>query len=292
MEATYPPEEIKTFPSKNHTSTFRKHLPKGPVREMDPPRAASAAGEDGNERVLSYGDVVLLRSDLAILRGRHFLNDRIIAFYLAHLSSAFGANDDDADLLLLPPSIPYLLSNLPDPESVAMVAEPIRLASRRLVFLPVNDNPDASLAEGGSHWTLLVLDATAGASRPRFVHHDSLGVVNVPAARCLAAALRPLLPDADNGVPLVEGPTPMQVNGHDCGIYVLAVARAICNWWRDRRGQQQEGGTDWFDTVRKEVDAASVKAMRAEMLHLIARLIQEKEEEKKKYMDREVGKED
>jgi sentrin-specific protease 8 len=261
---------------------------------MDPPRAASAAGEDGNERVLSYGDVVLLRSDLAILRGRHFLNDRIIAFYLAHLSSAFGANDDDgADLLLLPPSIPYLLSNLPDPDSVAMVAEPIRLASRRLVLLPVNDNPDASLAEGGSHWTLLVLDATAGASRPRFVHHDSLGFVNVPAACCLADALRPLLPDADNGAPLVEGPTPMQVNGHDCGVYVLAVARAICSWWRDRRGQQQDKGTDWFDTVKNEVDAASVGAMRAEMLHLIARLIQEKEDEaKKKNMDREVGKED
>jgi sentrin-specific protease 8 len=257
---------------------------------MDPPRAASAAGygEDGNDRVLSYGDVVLLRSDLAVLRGRHFLNDRIIAFYLAYLSSAFGADDDDADILLLPPSIPYLLSNLPDRDSVAMVAEPIRLASRRLALLPVNDNPDASLAEGGSHWTLLVLDATSGASRPRFVHHDSLGVVNVPAARCLAAALRPLLPDAANGAPLVEGPTPTQVNGHDCGVYVLAVARAICNWWRNRR----EGGTDWFDAVRKEVTTESVKAMRAEMLDLIARLIQEKEEEKKRNTAREVGKED
>jgi sentrin-specific protease 8 len=258
---------------------------------MRPLREPSAAGEDGDERVLSYGDVVLLRSDLAILRGPHFLNDRIIAFYLAYLSSAFEVNDDDADLLLLPPSIPYLISNLPDPESVAIVAEPIRLASRRLVLLPVNDNPDASHAEGGSHWTLLVLDDTTGASLPRFVHHDSLGFVNLPAARCLAAALRPLLPDAGNGVPLVEGPTPMQVNGHDCGVYVVAVARAICNWWKDRRGQQPEGGTDWFDTVRKEVDAQSVKAMRAEMLHLIARLIQEKEEEKKnKAM--EVAKED
>jgi len=260
---------------------------------MSPRREASAtassAGEDGNERVLSYGDVVLLRSDLTILRGPHFLNDRIIAFYLAYLSSAFEVNDDDADLLLLPPSIPYLLSNLPDPDSVAIVAEPIRLASLRLVLLPVNDNPDASLAEGGSHWTLLVLDATAGASRPRFVHHDSLGVVNVHAARCLATALRPLLPGADNGVPLVEGPTPMQVNGHDCGVYVVAVARAICNWWRDSRGQQQEGGTDWFDTVRKEVDAQSVKAMRAEMLHLIARLIQEKEEKKNKAMAGQQG---
>ncbi|KAF0889853.1 hypothetical protein E2562_033242 [Oryza meyeriana var. granulata] len=46
--------------------------------------------EKEEERVLSHGDVVLLRCDLTILRGPHFLNDRIIAFYLAHLSSSLG----------------------------------------------------------------------------------------------------------------------------------------------------------------------------------------------------------
>ncbi|KQJ92685.1 NEDD8-specific protease 1 [Brachypodium distachyon] len=229
-----------------------------------------------DERVLSYGDVVLLRSDLAILRGPHFLNDRIIAFYLAHLSASFHG---DGDLLLLPPSIPYLLSNLPDPESVA---EPLCLASRRLVLLPVNDNPDASVANGGSHWTLLVLDAaTTDPQAPRFVHHDSLrGSANAAAARRLARAL------TAGGAPLrfVEAPTPTQRNGHDCGVYVLAVARAICGWWRSsrRRENQQGGGGDWFATMMEEVDAESVGAMRAELLQLIHRLIQDKEQEEEK----------
>ncbi|KAJ1273659.1 hypothetical protein BS78_05G001500 [Paspalum vaginatum] len=233
---------------------------------------SSSSSEEGEERVLSHGDVVLIRSDLAILRGPRFINDRIIAFYLAHLSAGLRQGGD-GDLLLLPPSIPYLLSNLPDPASVAAVAEPLRLASRRLVLLPVNDNPDASVPEGGSHWTLLVLD---NAAAPRFVHHDSLpGAPNLPAAARLADALRPLLLPSDSrrrkvAVPLVEGPTPKQRNGYDCGVYVMAIARAICGWWENRRGG------DWFEAVTREVDADSVRAMRADLLQLIDDLIQDK----------------
>ncbi|OEL34176.1 NEDD8-specific protease 1 [Dichanthelium oligosanthes] len=238
--------------------------------------ASTSTGEKkkGEDRVLSHGDVVLIRSDLAILRGPRFINDRLIAFYFAHLSADLGD-----DLLLLPPSIPYLLSNLPDPASVAAVAEPLRLASRRLVLLPVNDNPDASVPEGGSHWTLLVLDnATGGASGPRFVHHDSIrGAPNLPVATRLADALRPLLQQSDSGrraaVPVVEGPTPRQPNGYDCGVYVMAVARAICGWWKNGHGHR---GGDWFEAVGREVNADSVTVMRAELLQLINTLIQDK----------------
>ncbi|KAL6653383.1 hypothetical protein ACP70R_008961 [Stipagrostis hirtigluma subsp. patula] len=248
--------------------------------------STGGGGEDAEEeRVLSYGDVVLRRGDLSILRGPRFVNDRIIAFYFAHLSLASAHHDDG--LLLLPPSIPYLLANLPDPASVAAVAAPLRLASRRLVLLPVNDNPDVSLPEGGCHWTLLVLD-NASPSAPRFVHHDSLrGAPNLPAATRLADALRPLLADASTGsrrrVPLVEGPTPRQPNGYDCGVYVMAIARAICGWWSDPSG----GEGDWFEAVRREVDAGSVTAMRAELLQLIARLIQDKANARSQEGDKE-----
>ncbi|CAO2179764.1 unnamed protein product [Urochloa humidicola] len=238
--------------------------------------STSAGGKKGEERILSHGDVVLIRSDLAILRGPRFINDRIIAFYFAHLSAGLGDGDD---LLLLPPSIPYLLSNLPDPGSVAAVAEPLRLASRRLVLLPVNDNPDAAVAEGGSHWTLLVIDNATSASGPRFVHHDSIrGAPNLPVATRLADALRPLLLRSDSrrraAVPVVEGPTPRQTNGYDCGVYVMAIARAICAWWKN--GQGRPRGGDWFEAVGREVNADSVKAMRGELLQLINTLIQDK----------------
>nr|XP_034601361.1 uncharacterized protein LOC117861961 [Setaria viridis] len=232
--------------------------------------STSTGEKKGEEWVLSHGDVVLIRSDLAILRGPRFINDRLIAFYFAHLSADLGD-----DLLLLPPSIPYLLSNLPDPASIA---EPLRLASRRLVLLPVNDNPDASVPEGGSHWTLLVIDNTTSPSGPRFVHHDSIrGAPNLPVASHLADALRPLLQSDSRSratVPVVEGPTPMQPNGYDCGVYVMAIARAICGWWKSGHGGHRGG--DWFEAVGREVNADSVKAMRGELLQLINTLIQDK----------------
>ncbi|CAL4999846.1 unnamed protein product [Urochloa decumbens] len=236
--------------------------------------STSAGGKKkGEERVLSHGDVVLIRSDLAILRGPCFINDRIIAFFFAHLSAGLGD-----DLLLLPPSIPYLLSKLPDLASVAAVAEPLRLASRRLVLLPVNDNPDAAVAEGGSHWTLLVIDNATSASGPRFVHHDSIrGAPNLPVASRLADALRPLLQSdwrRRATVPVVEGPTPRQTNGYDCGVYVMAIARTICGWWKNGHGRLRGG--DWFEAVGREVNADSVKAMRSELLQLINTLIQDK----------------
>jgi sentrin-specific protease 8 len=235
--------------------------------------STSTGGKKGEEWVLSHGDVVLIRSDLDILRGPRFINDRLIAFYFAHLSAGLGD-----DLLLLPPSIPYLLSNLPDRDSVAAVAEPLRLASRRLVLLPVNDNPDASVAEGGSHWSLLVIDNTSSPSAPRFVHHDSIrGAPNLHVASLLADALCPLLrSDARRGatVPVVEGPTPRQPNGYDCGVYVMAIAMAICGWWKSGHGDHRGG--DWFEAVGREVNSDSVKAMRGELLQLINTLIQDK----------------
>lgn len=266
------------MPPSSSNQGFGSTIPHCHLVQSEQQQAAAAMGsgsnsKEGEERVLSHGDVVLIRSDLAILRGPCFINDRIIAFYFAHLSASL----QDDDLLLLPPSIPYLLSNLPDSAAVAAVAEPLRLASRRLVLLPVNDNPDASIAEGGSHWTLLILDNVTSPSVPRFVHHDSIaGAPNLPIAARLADALRPLLSGSNSKrdtVPLIEGPTPRQTNGYDCGVYVMAIARALCAWWKN--GQDQRGG-DWFQAVRSGVDAHSVEAMRTDLLQLINTLIQEK----------------
>ena len=97
-----------------------------------------------------------------------------------------------------------------------------------------------------------------------------------PVAARLVDALRPLLSGSDSKrdtVPLIEGPTPRQTNGYDCGVYVMAIARALCAWWNN--GHDHREG-DWFQAVRREVDAHSVKAMRADLLQLINTLIQEK----------------
>ncbi|XP_066354294.1 uncharacterized protein [Miscanthus floridulus] len=62
---------------------------------------------------------------------------------------------------------------------------------------------------------------------------------------------------------------------HLCGVYVMAIARAICAWWNEAQDHRGRGG-DWLEVVRREVDARSVKAMSTDLLQLINTLIQEK----------------
>lgn len=57
-----------------------------------------------------------------------------------------------------------------------------------LIFVPVNNNTDATQA-GGTHWSLLVYDAAECA----FFAFDSASGMNLHVAQRTAAALAPLL---------------------------------------------------------------------------------------------------
>ncbi|KAK6926844.1 hypothetical protein RJ641_008563 [Dillenia turbinata] len=118
-----------------------------------------------DKKILSYNDVVLRQSDLGILGGPFYLNDRIIEFYFSYLSSCYSSKE----ILLVPPSIAFWIANCPDTESLGGFLEPLKLSEKEVVIFPVNDNDDVSQAEGGSHWSLLAFNRTAN----DFVHHDS-----------------------------------------------------------------------------------------------------------------------
>ncbi|XP_050210181.1 uncharacterized protein LOC126660637 isoform X2 [Mercurialis annua] len=219
-----------------------------------------------DEKILSYNDVVLRQSDLEILSGQHFLNDRIIEFYFSHLSSSHQSED----VLLLPPSIAFWISNCPDTESLKDFLKPLKLADKKLVIFPVNNNDDVSLAEGGSHWSLLVYDRISDV----FVHHDSFSGINGRHALQLYKAVARYLTSSDATVhakytELTD--SPQQVNGWDCGLYVTATARAICYWYR--KCDLEDTDSLWFSDVKVQVTPAAVAAMRTEILSLIKSLM-------------------
>ncbi|XP_020101760.1 NEDD8-specific protease 1 [Ananas comosus] len=225
------------------------------------PTTSTSAASSADDKILSYGDVVLRRSDLSILRGPHYLNDRLIDFFFAHLSSSFSGAGDILSgggrggdrLLLVSPSVAFWIANAPD---AADAVEPLRLRDRDLALFAVNDNPDVALAEGGSHWSLLVYHAAAR----EFVHHDSgRGLNRGPAAR-LYGALKGFVGEGDDEARLVEGPTPQQGNGYDCGFFVLAIAMAVCDWYR--KGRRDEEGERWFSDLRKDVDGNAARELR------------------------------
>ncbi|KAE9463488.1 hypothetical protein C3L33_04618, partial [Rhododendron williamsianum] len=216
-----------------------------------------------DEKILSYNDVVLRRSDLDILNGPDFLNDRIIEFYFSYLSSCYPSEY----ILLAPPSIAFWISNCPDVDYLKDFLQPLNLSRKSLVILPVNNNNDVTVAEGGSHWSLLAFERTANV----FVHHDSYGGINSRHAKRLYKAIVGYMETSDTCRYLAWDRTPQQVNGYDCGLYVTAIAKAICSWYGS--GGQRDGDQLWFPVVNEQVTPSAVVEMRQDILRLITSLM-------------------
>ncbi|PNG99960.1 NEDD8-specific protease 1, partial [Tetrabaena socialis] len=151
------------------------------------------------------------------------------------------------------PVPPYPPSPPAGPDMAAEVLAPLQPAGRGLVLLPVNDNPDAGQAAGGSHWSLLVFHRPSNTLR----HYDSSAGCNTRPARQLASAIGPALAGG-SGQAAAAGPdpalgpapalpryvevagVPQQSNGYDCGAYVLALADAVCEWWQEQHQTQRQ----------------------------------------------------
>ncbi|XP_022730639.1 NEDD8-specific protease 1-like [Durio zibethinus] len=222
-----------------------------------------------DEKILSYNDVVLRRSDLEILSGPYYLNDRIIEFYFSLLSSSYPSQD----ILLIPPSIAFWITNCPDVGGLKDFLEPLKLPDKKLVIFPVNNNDDVSIAEGGSHWSLLAYHRSANI----FVHHDSNGQTNKRHAMRLFKSVVGYIgcsSSAGNAKYLECIGTPQQVNGYDCGLYVTATTRTICCWYES---SENKDATDLcFSAVKEQVTPPVVSEMRKEILGLIKDLMSKK----------------
>nr|GMD09669.1 NEDD8-specific protease 1 [Ipomoea batatas] len=207
-----------------------------------------------SDKVLSYNDVVLRRSDLDILSGPYFLNDRVIEFYLSYLSSSFPSED----VLLVSPSIAFWIKECPDAASVKDFVEPLHLSRRKLIIFPINNNSDVNLAEGGTHWSLLAFERNTNV----FVHHDSSSGMNKWDAKRVYNAI---LPYTTTDASYIDYPdTPKQENGYDCGVYVLAIARVICNWYAS--SGSKDNVDLWFPSLKGQVNPSAVSEMRNEVL--------------------------
>ncbi|XP_010443811.1 PREDICTED: NEDD8-specific protease 1-like [Camelina sativa] len=215
----------------------------------------------GDDKILSFEDVVLRRSDLDILSGSNFLNDRVIEFYLSYLSSVHSS----PTISLIPPSIAFWICNCPDTESLKDFMKPLKCHDKDLLIFPVNDNLNVEVAEGGLHWSLLVYYKDANT----FVHHDSFMGVNRFNAKHLFEAVSPFVANGDATYRECND-TPQQKNGYDCGVYLLAVARVICEWFSCEGMKNRD--ELWFTEVKKTVPDL-VNHLRAEILELIKTLM-------------------
>ena len=155
----------------------------------------------------------------------------MISWYEEYLEHTLLGQHKDAHVKLLAPSITSILFL---DTNMAMIKDAMGdLKGVSHIFLPINDNRDTQRAEGGTHWSLLVVsinDQTA-------FHYDSLMSTNFDEARMIAKKLGQMLDVPLKFMDLQDAP--QQDNGTDCGVFVIMNMRTLLERLLSRdRGEQ------------------------------------------------------
>ncbi|XP_038068730.1 sentrin-specific protease 8-like [Patiria miniata] len=209
------------------------------------------------QKVLSYHDTLLRNSDLQLLDGPRWLNDKLISFAFEYFEYD-KFKDLAGKVAFVSPEVTQCIKLSRDDE-VAIFLDPLDLSSKDFVFLAVNDHHCQDSA-GGSHWSLLIFDRTDN----KFSHYDSSGSMNQGSAMILCCKLHPFL-KASGEITLVAEECPQQDNGYDCGLYVICVAEHLCQ-------QMIDGNTE---PLRQKVTGKTVQDKRTELKTLIHNLARE-----------------
>ena len=140
---------------------------------------------------------------------------KIISFYEEYLEHETLTKHKDTSVILLRPSMTLMLFLSKDPLSLKEALPSLEGVSH--IFLPINDNTDTERAEGGSHWSLLVVSTS---DRTAF-HYDSLCSANDQEGHVVTKNMGKLL-----GYPLTYmdlRDAPQQSNSSDCGVFVCMI---------------------------------------------------------------------
>ncbi len=108
--------------------------------------------------VVSLGDALLRASDVELLRGPHWLNDRIIGFCFEFFHQHIFDTSDR--VCFLSPEVSHFLKLVARSELPAFL-EPLNLPSKDVILVAVNDASDPS-APGGTHWSLMLSSKQVG----------------------------------------------------------------------------------------------------------------------------------
>ncbi|KAK3048497.1 hypothetical protein LTR09_010161 [Extremus antarcticus] len=249
---------IKASPSRSQSRDNKSHRHSGSSSGFHPfgGRVSKHFGDTlaPDEAYLSYHDVRLTNEDIACIKS-DWLTDNAIAFWEEYLEREKLHAYPKAHIVLLRPSMSFLLMRTQDPLSLKSALPDFGKTTH--IFLPVNDCRQLDVAEGGSHWSLLLVSVIDGVA----FHYDSMNGGNVSEARLVATRISQLLGKPLNFINLED--SPQQENGMDCGVYVcllmqhLLIQRLLKAQAHEKTSMSMRG---------KEVDA---HGGRKEMLRII-----------------------
>lgn len=144
------------------------------------------------------------------------LGETDLSRYLEH---EFLVQYKTSNIVLLRPSMSFMILQTPNPPSLR---EALPNFSRTThVFLPINDCRNVTEAEGGTHWSLLLISIVDGIA----FHYDSLPPGNLWEARAVTGKFGTLLGRPIRFIHLED--SPIQENGSDCGVFVCLNMRHL-----------------------------------------------------------------
>lgn len=196
-----------------------------------------------------YDDTTIYYEHLETLLPGRFLVDNIIAFYFLYLK-----HEKQLEGAFINPTLSYMLIVMDDEDfkdTMASIIMRQNLKDQNLIFLPVNDNQDTNIPNGGSHWSLLVYHK----NKDIFYHYDSANQYNKNVAKKLYNRIKQWIGTTESAFELRK--SPQQKNGNDCGLFVCATAEALAN----------SSGND--ENIFNIVNQESVSKMRKQILDLI-----------------------
>ncbi|KAL0938586.1 Ulp1 protease family protein, partial [Colletotrichum truncatum] len=167
---------------------------------------------------LSYHDILLTYEDIKSLKN-DWLTDNNIAFWEEWLEREILPKYPQARIVLLRPSMTFLLMKEPDMRQIRSALPDFRKVTH--IFLPINDARNVAQAEGGSHWSLLLVSAIDGVA----FHYDSLGGANFAEGRLATHKMSEILGRPLRYLNLDDAP--QQENGSDCGVFVCILMRHL-----------------------------------------------------------------
>lgn len=144
---------------------------------------------------------------------------QIISFWEEYLERHYLAEHRSSHIVLLRPSMSFMILQTPDPRSLREALPDFSRTTH--VFLPINDCRNVAEAEGGTHWSLLLISIVDGIA----FHYDSLPPGNVWEAQTATMKFGALLNRPIRFMNLTD--SPIQENGSDCGVFVCLSMRHL-----------------------------------------------------------------
>lgn len=159
-----------------------------------------------------------MREDVDTLKD-DWLTDNVISFWQEFLEREYLKQYKNANIVLLRPSMSFMLMQTPDPLTLKEALPDFSRTTH--IFLPINDCRNPSVAEGGSHWSLLLVSVVDGVA----FHYDSLQPSNRREANHATSQLSQLLGRRLQYIDLLDAP--QQRNSSDCGVFVCMLMRHL-----------------------------------------------------------------